>query len=176
MFGDVADGTVRDRSYKPSTDGPNNADDGLMTSSANDRDPSADMAQAACSVLAVLEDRRLLFGERHLEDEQHTLKSSFEIRSELTRVKQLGRAGNRVDTVIDAVRSACRDFADSAGPDARNFHPNSRLGVQAYSRALEDLPKEWVDRSGVSQTNSTCSCRQNWRNSAPNNPTNDLDK
>lgn len=101
-------------------------------SGAGDRDQAQE-------VLAILEDKRLLFGERHLEDELHCLHSSIEIRRELTSVKRTVGTGRSLGQSIDAIRAACRRFADAAGADARNFHPNDYQGVERFWVALGEL-------------------------------------
>lgn len=93
----------------------------------------------AQEVLAILEDKRLLFGKRHLEDELHCLHSSLQIRRELTEVKRKIVPGRGVGQSVDAIRAACRHFADTAGADARNFHPNDYRGVERFDIALSKL-------------------------------------
>jgi hypothetical protein len=91
-------------------------------------------------VLAFLEDRRVLFGDRHWEDQIHCIQSAIEIRRYLT--EELGRArpDGSLATSLRAMRAACRKFVDAAGPGGANFFSN-RLYLQTdpFSLALGDL-------------------------------------
>ncbi len=91
-------------------------------------------------VIAFLEDRRVLFGARHLEDEWACVHSALEIRRFLT--DQIGsvKPGGSLDGSLRAMRAAARQFVDAAGPHARNFH--SLYGGEAstaFGLALGDL-------------------------------------
>lgn len=79
-------------------------------------------AAVARRVLAFLEDRRVLFGDRHMEDGRYCVASALEIRQflseQLTSDQHLGQD---LANALRVMRAACRQFVDLAGPDARNF-------------------------------------------------------
>jgi hypothetical protein len=70
--------------------------------------------------IVFLENRRVLFGERHFEDEMHCVQSANEIRHFLTAEINAARSQDLVQS-LRAMRAAARRFVDAAGPDARNF-------------------------------------------------------
>lgn len=76
----------------------------------------------AHDVLCFLEDRRVLFGDRHVEDELHCVHSANEARHFLT--AQLTRPELKSDLAgsLRAMRLAFRRFVDSAGPRGANFN------------------------------------------------------
>lgn len=81
-------------------------------------------AAVARRVLAFLEDRRLLFGERHAEDERYCVISAMAIRAHLT--EQLSgeqKLGKDLANALRVMRAACRKFIDCGGPDGRLFEP-----------------------------------------------------
>lgn len=94
---------------------------------------------AARRVLCFLEDRRLLFGTRHVEDEIHCIRSAIEIRRFLTQQLDSAKPGNDLSNSIRTMRAACRKFVDAAGPDGRDFIQHDRYGVDPFSIALGDL-------------------------------------
>jgi hypothetical protein len=96
--------------------------------------------QVARRVIIFLEDRRVLFGKRHAEDEMYCVNSANEIRHFLTGQLSRARAGKSLDMSIRAMRAALREFVDAAGPDARNFRYN-RGGAMTdeFSLALGQL-------------------------------------
>jgi hypothetical protein len=88
-----------------------------------------------------LEDRRLLFGQRYVEDEMHCVTSALQIRAFLTEQIEAARPGKTLEGVLRSMRSACRQFVDRAGPHAANFRyrdPNPHM-VDPLSLALGDL-------------------------------------
>ncbi|GIF53475.1 hypothetical protein DFJ67_1176 [Asanoa ferruginea] len=91
-------------------------------------------------VINFLEDRRLLFGDRHMEDSMHCIRSAIEIRQMLTREMNASKPGETLEHSLRAMRAACRKFVDAAGPDAENF--TRRLLPQEagnFGLALGDL-------------------------------------
>jgi hypothetical protein len=72
-------------------------------------------------VITYLEDRRLLFGERHTEDQMHCVDSAIGIRNFLTQELTNAKPGKSLEASLRAIRAACRKFIEAAGPNARNF-------------------------------------------------------
>lgn len=96
--------------------------------------------EVARRVITFLEDRRVLFGMRHMEDEQYCVDSANQIRHFLTDQLSQAKAGKSLATSIKAVRTAVRAFVEAAGGDARNFRYH-RSGAMAdeFSVALGEL-------------------------------------
>jgi hypothetical protein len=94
--------------------------------------------EAAEITITFLENRRLLFGDRHAEDEMHCVQSANEIRHFLT--AQIGAAHSK-DLVesFRAMRAACRRFVEAGGPYARNFHVRPGWPDNIFGLALADL-------------------------------------
>jgi hypothetical protein len=94
----------------------------------------------ARAVINFLEDRRLLFGSRHLEDEIHCVMSAQQIRVFLTERLTNDDMGDDLADVLKAMRATVRKFVEAAGVDARNF-TDRRQGPTAdpFSMALGDL-------------------------------------
>jgi len=95
--------------------------------------------EVARRVITFLEDRRLLFGQRHSEDELHCVNSAIEIRKFLT--EELGEAkdGRSLAQSLRAIRAAMRAFVDAGGPDARYFGYHDPVQTDRYSLALGEL-------------------------------------
>lgn len=93
--------------------------------------------EVAEQTITELENRRVLFGERHLEDEMTCVRSANEIRHYLTR--QIGAARSD-DLVVSlrAMRAAARKFVDAAGPNAQNFG-HSGAFESAFGLAFGDF-------------------------------------
>src|ERR1700691_4809431 len=69
-------------------------------------------------VITFLENRRLLFGRRHCEDELECVLSAVEIRNRLTDELIQAKPGKSLDSSIRAMRAAFREFVEAAGPNA----------------------------------------------------------
>jgi hypothetical protein len=95
--------------------------------------------EATVRVLTFLEDRRVLFGLRHMEDEQHCLQSVFEIRHMLTDVLGTATTGRDLTQSLRIMRAACRTFIEAAGVDAMNFRDRRNYGLDPFSGALGEL-------------------------------------
>lgn len=94
----------------------------------------------AREVIAFLEDRRLLFGKRHVEDEMHCVHSAIEMRRFLTDALSGAKAGKSLAASVRTIRAALRAFVDAAGPEARNFRYHRGDGMpDEYSQALGEL-------------------------------------
>lgn len=94
----------------------------------------------ARAVVVFLEDRRLLFGERHIEDEAHCVASALECRSFLTNQILDAAPGKPLEATLKAMRAAFRQFVDRGGPHGRNFqHRYSIHETDPFSLALGDL-------------------------------------
>lgn len=94
----------------------------------------------ARQVIGFLEDRRLLFGDRHVEDEAHCVASALQCRTFLT--SQLGEVGlgPQLESSIKALRASFRQFVERGGPHGRDFQ-RRHLTYEAdpFSLALGDL-------------------------------------
>lgn len=90
-------------------------------------------------VVTFLEDRRLLFGERHVEDELHCVHSAIEIRRFLTEELTKAKPGRSLAESLRAIRTSMRAFVDAAGPDARNFRYHHGHMTDRFSLALGEL-------------------------------------
>ena len=90
-------------------------------------------------VITFLEDRRLLFGERHAEDEMHCVHSAIEIRHFLTDELAKAKPGRSLAESLRAMRTAMRAFVDAAGPGAVNFRYHHGHMTDPFSLALGEL-------------------------------------
>ncbi len=96
--------------------------------------------QVARAILAFLENRRLLFGERHVEDEMHCVRSAIEIRNFLTEQLAQATPGKSLSASIRAIRRACMRFVEAAGPQAVNFRGDVGWGISPrFANALGEL-------------------------------------
>ncbi len=95
--------------------------------------------EVARRVITFLEDRRLLFGERHSEDELHCVRSAIEIRRFLTEELAKAKPGRSLAESLRAMRTAMRAFVDAAGPDASNFRYYHGHMTDRFSLALGEL-------------------------------------
>lgn len=96
--------------------------------------------QVARRVINYLEDRRILFGDRHTEDQRHCLTSALQIREYLTKQINAANSGKTLEQTLKAMRAAFRKFVDAAGPDAVNFLEHRwPYQTDAFSLALGDL-------------------------------------
>ena len=93
--------------------------------------------EVAEQIITFLENRRVLFGERHVEDHDYCLSSVNDIRHFLTAQINAARSED-LRASLRAMRAAGRKFVDAAGPDARNFEPGWPSS-NAFSLALGDL-------------------------------------
>lgn len=94
----------------------------------------------AREVIAFLEDRRLLFGKRHMEDEMYSVSSANAMRHFLTAELFRAKDGKSLAMSIRAIRAALREFVDAAGPQARNFRNRHGGGMtDEFSLALGEL-------------------------------------
>lgn len=101
-------------------------------------DSESDLARR---LILLLEDRRVLFGPRHLEDEYECVRSVLSIRSEIGDLIVSAKPGQQLERSMRAIRSACRGFLDLAGPDGSSFHHgfHAMPGNDLFSRALAEL-------------------------------------
>ncbi len=95
--------------------------------------------EVARRVIIMLEDRRLLFGPRHAEDEMECVRSAEQIRRELTRELAEARPGASLASSLRAIRAACRRFMEAAGPGARYFHHRRPWEPDPMAAALGEL-------------------------------------
>jgi hypothetical protein len=93
--------------------------------------------EVAKETIVFLENKRLLFGERHKEDQMECVRSANEIRHFLT--PRISKAhGKDLVESLRAMRAAARKFVDAAGPNADNFRPGWQPD-NAFGLALGDL-------------------------------------
>ncbi len=94
----------------------------------------------ARAVVVFLEDGRVLFGDRHMEDEQHCMSSAQQSRVFLTEQITTATPGKPLEATLKAMRAAFRQFMERGGPHGRNFQ-SEHWPHQAdpFSLALGDL-------------------------------------
>lgn len=91
-------------------------------------------------VVGFLEDRRLLFGDRHAEDEGHCVASALECRALLTSQLAESGLGRQLEGSLKAMRASFRQFVERGGPHGRNFQRHrSTYEADPFSLALGDL-------------------------------------
>ena len=95
--------------------------------------------EVALRVVTFLEDRRLLFGERHSEDELDCVHSAVDIRRFLTEELTKAKPGRSLAESLRAMRAAMRAFVEAAGPNARNFRYHHGHMTDPFSLALGEL-------------------------------------
>lgn len=99
-----------------------------------------DDERIARAVIIFLEDRRLLFGDRHLEDEAHCVSSALACRTFLTKQIAETEPGKPLETTLKSMRAAFRQFVERGGPHGCNFqHHRSMYQADPFSLALGDL-------------------------------------
>lgn len=93
--------------------------------------------EVAKETIVFLEDRRILFGSRHYEDETHCVASALQMRAFLS--GQISKAhGKELVASLRAMRAAARQFVEAAGPDAIRFRGGYQIS-NAFGMALGDL-------------------------------------
>lgn len=97
--------------------------------------------KVARAVVTFLEDRRVLFGDRHCEDEAHCIRSAIAIRRFLTEQIAAAKPGKDLEGCLRSMRAACRRFVEAGGPDGSDFFANGRYYRTAdlFGLALGDL-------------------------------------
>lgn len=93
----------------------------------------------ARAVVVFLEDRRVLFVDRHMEDEQHCMQSALQIRSFLTEQITKAKPGKDLEEALRRMRSACRRFLEAAGPRGEHFWHHPGYGHDPFFLALGEL-------------------------------------
>lgn len=93
----------------------------------------------ARTTIAFLENRRVLFGNRHFEDGYECATSAIAIRHKLSELIPLASEGGGVEQSLRAIRAACTQFVNKAGPGAINFR-NPYVGTgNVFGQALGEL-------------------------------------
>lgn len=95
--------------------------------------------EVAQHVVTFLEDRRLLFGERHLEDELLCYRSAGAIRAYLTEQMQGLKQVSPLRHSLGMMRGACRRFMDRGEPGGRGFERRFASGADGFGYALGDM-------------------------------------
>jgi len=90
-------------------------------------------------VIAYLENRRLLFGARHNEDQEYCIRSAIEIWNYLTQELGSAKRGSSLSNSLRAIRAACRQFVEAGGPHRRNFMGAAPWEADPFGLALGDL-------------------------------------
>ena len=93
----------------------------------------------ARKAIIFLENRRLLFGERHSGDERHCLLSAIQIRDRLTDLIPSAHDGGGVEQCLREIRAACIQFVNRAGLEAENFRGLYGGGDNPFGQALREL-------------------------------------
>jgi hypothetical protein len=96
-----------------------------------------DLARA---LILFLEDRRVLFGVRHLEDEYECVRSALDIRKELHGLLLRAKSGKQLEASMRAIQAACRDFVTAGGRDGERFRGGFvAAGMDPFASALAEL-------------------------------------
>jgi hypothetical protein len=95
--------------------------------------------KVARRVVTFLEERRLLFGDNHSEDELPCVRSALEIRRYLYDELAKAKPGKSLEQSMRAMRAAMRAFIDAAGPNAVNFRYHHAHMTDSFSLALGEL-------------------------------------
>ncbi len=95
--------------------------------------------EVAQHIVTFLEDRRLLFGERHMEDELLCYRSAGAIRAYLTEQMQGLKDASPLRHSLGMMRAACRQFMDRGEPGGRGFERHFAYGPDGFGYALGDL-------------------------------------
>lgn len=96
--------------------------------------------EVARRVVNYLEDRRLLWGDRHGGDERHCIKSAIEIRQFLTGQISEPHVGKHLTASLKAMRGACRKFVEAGGMDGMKFgYECGSYEARLFGMALGDL-------------------------------------
>lgn len=94
----------------------------------------------ARAVVIFLEDRRVLFGDRHMEDEDHCISSAQQSRSFLTVQITSASPGKPLEATLKAMRAAFRQFMERGGPHGMYFREKHwPHQADRFSLALGDL-------------------------------------
>jgi hypothetical protein len=93
--------------------------------------------EIARRLIHFMEDRRLLFGQVHIENEIYCIQSAIEIRNYLTRLLDDAKPGKELANSIRVMRAACRRFVENGGPNAENYV--IRFTGDPFGLALGDL-------------------------------------
>ncbi len=91
------------------------------------------------TVVSFLEDRRVLFGARHREDEIHCARSVLEIRHFLTQQISQAKPAKELESALRRMRGACRKFLDAAAHDGSNFWHHPGYGHDPFFLTLGEL-------------------------------------
>jgi hypothetical protein len=95
--------------------------------------------EIARKAIIFLENRRLLFGDRHREDVMFCVQSAIEIRNRFTDLIPSAREGGGVEQSLRAIRAACTQFVNKAGPMGTNFNGFVGYGANPFGLALGEL-------------------------------------
>lgn len=100
--------------------------------------------EVARAVIRFLEDRRLLFGQRHAEDERHCVASALQIRKFHTTQITREKPGKDLERCLEGMRTSFRHFMERGGPDGRNFTNGYHYvsGVGAFQLFIKNLRNE----------------------------------
>jgi hypothetical protein len=66
----------------------------------------------------------------------HCADSATQIRNFLTKELTNAKPGKSLEASLRAIRTACRNFVEAAGPDARNFRYQNGPQTDRFSLAL----------------------------------------
>ncbi len=90
-------------------------------------EPGVVDAEVARSLIAFLEDRRVLYEPTEVEMADHCIQSVLEIRRRLTQVLERGGIEKTLADHVRGMRAAARRFAQRIGTDPDNEHPPDDL-------------------------------------------------
>lgn len=95
--------------------------------------------EVAQQVVTFLEDRRVLFGDRHMEDELLCYRSAGAIRAFLTEQMQILKKNSPLRHSLGMMRAACRVFMDRGEPGGSGFERRFAYGPDGFGYALGDM-------------------------------------
>lgn len=93
----------------------------------------------AREVLVYLENRRILFGYRHSEEELYCVASANEMRGLLTERISRTKPKSSLCKSLRELRRACTEFVENAGPNAVNYRRQGWDIAPTFSAALHRL-------------------------------------
>ncbi|TYB60695.1 hypothetical protein FXF51_31315 [Nonomuraea sp. PA05] len=96
--------------------------------------------RAAHEVMDFIEERKLLFVDRHVDDVEHCVRSALEIWAFIAEQLEQHDVGRELSVTLKSMRAACRRFVEAAGPQGENFGSQTSVaGARRLGLALGDL-------------------------------------
>ncbi|WP_339430052.1 DUF6650 family protein [Pseudomonas taetrolens] len=87
-------------------------------------------ADEARSIIALLENKRVLFNPANMEDANHCALSILDIRSEITKALQALPASSALSSSLRRMRKSCLEFSNKLGhPNFLSFDPPVQVSI-----------------------------------------------